>query len=89
MQFRVDRGRVPDRTRVPRRLRPLPEWAVQSRRRRHGKPDHTWEITVGGLFKTTWLINGRTFNPARADAFPELDTTEVWEILQPAPRSPT
>ena len=80
MQFRVGRGRVPDRTRVPRRLRPLPEWAVKSRRRRHDKPDHRWEITIGGLFKTTWLINGRTFNPAHADAFPELDTTEVWEI---------
>ena len=50
-------------------------------KRRHGKPDRTWEITVGGLFKTTWLINGRTFNPARADAFPELGTTEVWEFV--------
>jgi FtsP/CotA-like multicopper oxidase with cupredoxin domain len=81
MQFRVDRGRVPDRTRIPRHLRPLPEWAVRSRRRRHGKPDRTWAITVGGLFKTRWEINGRTFNPARADAFPELDTTEVWEFF--------
>ena len=26
MQFRVDPGRVADRTRVPRRLRPLPGW---------------------------------------------------------------
>jgi spore coat protein A len=81
MQFRVDRGRVRDRTKIPRHLRPLPEWAVRSRRRRHGKPDRTWEITVGGLFKTRWEINGRTFNPARADAFPELDTTEVWEFF--------
>ncbi len=30
---------------------------------------------------TTWLINGRTFNPARADAFPKLGTTETWEIV--------
>ncbi|HEV7615846.1 MAG TPA: multicopper oxidase family protein [Solirubrobacterales bacterium] len=80
MQFRVGSERVPDRTRVPRRLRPLPEWATRAQKRRHGKPDHVWEITVGGLFKTTWLINGRTFNPARADAFPRLGTTEVWEF---------
>jgi FtsP/CotA-like multicopper oxidase with cupredoxin domain len=81
MQFRVEPGRVPDRTRVPRRLRPLPQWALKSRKRRGGKPDRTWEITVGGLFRTTWLINGRTFNPARADAFPALGTTEVWEFV--------
>jgi spore coat protein A, manganese oxidase len=81
MQFRVDRGRVPDRTRVPRRLRPLPNWAERARERRDGEPDHTWEVTVGGLFRTTWRINGRTFNPARADAFPKLGTTEVWEIF--------
>ena len=80
MQFRVDRGHVADRTRVPRRLRPLPEWALKARRRRHDKPDKTWEITVGGLFRTTWLINGRTFNPARADAYPVLGTTEAWEF---------
>jgi FtsP/CotA-like multicopper oxidase with cupredoxin domain len=76
MQFRVGRDRLPDRTRVPRRLRPLPEWAQKAGR----KPDHTWEISVGGLFKTTWLINGKTFNPARSDAFPVLGTTATWEI---------
>ena len=65
------------------------EWAEQARKRRGREPDQRWEITVGGLFKTTWLINGRTFNPARADAFPELGTTEVWEIVQPHRASPT
>jgi spore coat protein A len=77
MQFRVARGKVPDRTRVPRSLRPLPAWA----RRASHAPDRTWTISIGGLFKTTWLINGRTFNPARADAFPVLGTTETWEIV--------
>ena len=81
MQFRVDRGRVPDRSRVPHRLRPLPKWAERAGERRARKPDHSWEISIGGLFKTTWLINGRTFNPARADAFPVLGTTETWEIV--------
>jgi FtsP/CotA-like multicopper oxidase with cupredoxin domain len=76
MQFRVGAGRLPDRTRVPRRLRPLPGWA----RRAGRKPDRSWEISIGGLFKTTWLINGKTFNPARSDAFPVLGSTETWEI---------
>jgi FtsP/CotA-like multicopper oxidase with cupredoxin domain len=75
MQFRVG-GRVADDTRVPRRLRPLPEWTRHVRR----KPDHTWTITVGGLFKTTWLINGRTFDPAYADAHPVLGSTVTWAI---------
>jgi FtsP/CotA-like multicopper oxidase with cupredoxin domain len=77
MQFRVDRRRLPDRTRVPRRLRPLPRWAERA----SPTPDRTWTISIGGLFKTTWLINGRTFNPARAEAFPVLGTTETWEIF--------
>jgi spore coat protein A, manganese oxidase len=77
MQFRVAPGRVPDETRIPRRLRPLPEWTKKAKK----VADHTWEITIGGLFKTTWLINGKTFNPARADAFPRLGTTETWEIF--------
>jgi spore coat protein A len=81
MQFRVGRGRVPDKTRVPHRLRPLPKWAERAAERRPRKPDRSWEVSIGGLFKTTWLINGRSFNPARADAFPVLGTTETWEIV--------
>jgi FtsP/CotA-like multicopper oxidase with cupredoxin domain len=76
MQFRVGSGRPPDRTRVPRRLRPLPAWT----RRAPRNPSHTWNISIGGAFKTTWLINGRTFNPAYADAHPVRGTTETWEI---------
>ena len=77
MQFRVGARRLPDRTKVPRKLRPLPGWT----RRVSHKPDHTWTISIGGLFKPTWLINGRTFNPARADTFPRLDSTETWEVV--------
>jgi FtsP/CotA-like multicopper oxidase with cupredoxin domain len=76
MQFRVGAERLPDRTRIPRKLRPLPAWT----RRAKPTPDRTWTIEIGGLFKTTWLINGRTFNPARADAFPVLGTTETWQV---------
>ncbi len=77
MQFRVDSGRPADRARVPRKLRPLPAWTKRAPR----KPDRTWEISVGGVFKTTWLINGRTFNPARADARPKLGSVETWELV--------
>ena len=54
--------RVADRTHVPRHLRPLPAWTRKAKRR----PDKRWEITIGGFFKTTWRINGRTFNPAHS-----------------------
>jgi FtsP/CotA-like multicopper oxidase with cupredoxin domain len=77
MQFRVGGGRMPDRTRVPRRLRPLPAWTRKASR----KPDRTWKIEIGGYFTPTWTINGKTFNPARSDAFPVLGTTETWEIV--------
>jgi spore coat protein A len=77
MQFRVGSRRLADRTRVPRRLRPLPGWT------RHASPtpDRTWTISIGGAFTTVWLINGRTFNPARADARPRIGTTETWEVV--------
>jgi hypothetical protein len=75
MQFRVGR-RKPDRTRLPRRLRPLPAWTRDATR----APDRTWVIAVGGLFQPIWTINGKNFNPARSDAFPILDTTETWQI---------
>jgi FtsP/CotA-like multicopper oxidase with cupredoxin domain len=75
MQFRVGR-RKPDRTRLPKRLRPLPAWTRQASR----APDRTWVIAVGGLFQPVWTINGKNFNPARSDAFPVLGTTETWQI---------
>lgn len=77
MQFRVAPGRARDRTRVPRSLRPLPEWTRNVSR----KPDHTWTITIGGAFKPVWQINGRSFNPAHVEAFPRIDTTETWEVV--------
>jgi len=77
MQFRVGSRRMADRTRVPRRLRPLPNWTKHVSRR----PDHTWTITIGGLFKPVWQINGRTFNPAYADTKVALDSTVTWEIV--------
>jgi FtsP/CotA-like multicopper oxidase with cupredoxin domain len=77
MQFRIGANRVSDHTRIPRHLRPLPEWT----RKAKPKPDHRWEITIGGLFKTTWRINGRTFNPAYVEAKPRLGSIQTWEIV--------
>jgi spore coat protein A, manganese oxidase len=77
VQFRVGSRRGPDKTRVPRSLRPLPGWTKRVSR----APDFTWTISIGGLFKPVWQINGRTFNPARADTFPLLDSTVTWEIV--------
>jgi FtsP/CotA-like multicopper oxidase with cupredoxin domain len=76
MQFRVDSRRLADRTKVPDRLRPLPEWT----RRVSHRPDHTWKLTVGGLFKTTWLINGRSFDPGYADVEVKRGETVTWAI---------
>ena len=75
MQFRVG-SRVPDTTSVPASLRPLPAWVATASR----TPQRTWEVTIGSGLSPTWLINGRTYDPARSDAFPVLDTTETWEL---------
>jgi FtsP/CotA-like multicopper oxidase with cupredoxin domain len=77
MAFRVGGERRPDDTRVPRHLRPLPEWTRKAPRR----PGHRWEITIGGFFKTTWRINGRTFNPDFVEVKPRLGSVQTWELV--------
>jgi spore coat protein A len=76
MQFRVDSGRVADNTKVPARLRPLPGWT----RHVSHRPDHTWNITVGGLFKTVWEINGKSYDPAYVDTKVKRGETVTWEL---------
>jgi spore coat protein A, manganese oxidase len=76
MEFRVGR-RAPDRTSVPDRLRLLPSWVGSA----SPTPDRRWVISLGGGFVPRWLINGKTFDPARADAYPVLGTTETWRIV--------
>jgi spore coat protein A len=75
MQFRVG-ARVPDDTRIPQSLRPLPGWVSGA----PDRPQERWKISIGKGLAPTWLLNGKTFDPARADAFPRLDTTETWEL---------
>ena len=33
-----------------------------------------------------WTLNGRTYAPARIDAYPRLGTTEIWEFSSPTAR---
>jgi spore coat protein A len=75
MQFRVGK-RKPDDTSVPATLRQLPDWVDEA----SPAPQRTWTLTVGSGLRPRWLINGRTFDPARSDASCELDTTETWEL---------
>ena len=77
MQFRVGKRVRGDATSVPAELRPLPDWVGSI-------PDevaHEWRITVSSGFIATWLINGRTFDPAYVDHRPQLGTTETWRVV--------
>ncbi len=76
MQFRVGR-RTPDRTRVPGRLRPLPDWIAEV-------PEDiakTWRIEVGGGFLPAWTINGRTYDPGYVAHRSTLGTVERWRLV--------
>ena len=75
MQFRVGSA-ASDSTSVPPTLRPLPDWVSGA----SPDPDRNWVISIGGGLRSKWLLNGKTFDPNRSDAFPALDTTETWQI---------
>ena len=51
------------------------------------KPDHSWEITIGGLFKTTWLINGE-LQPGLRRHLPEARLDRHLGDPQPHQRRP-
>ncbi len=75
MEFRVG-PRAADETSVPASLRPLPDWVAGASK----TPHRRWEFTISKGFAPSWLVNGKTFDPARSDAFPVLGTTETWEL---------
>jgi FtsP/CotA-like multicopper oxidase with cupredoxin domain len=76
MQFRVGTRREPDRTAVPRSLRPLPAWVAAA----PAKPSHVWRFEIGGGFRPHWLVNGRSYDPAYADVTARLGETVTWEL---------
>ena len=74
MQFRV-RGHADQRSRVPFRLRPVPELQVP------GKVAKTWTF---GLTEdhhgSYWSINGEMFDPRRVDHRVRQGSTERWRL---------
>jgi spore coat protein A len=75
MQFRVGH-RATDTASVPSQLRPLPSWVANASR----TPEKNWDISISKGLVPTWLINGKTFDPSRSEATPEVDTTVTWQL---------
>jgi spore coat protein A len=76
MEFRVG-DRLDDPSVVFPALRALPAWVADAR----PTPQKSWEISISKGLIPSWLINGKTFDPARSDAFPVLGSTETWEFV--------
>jgi spore coat protein A len=76
MRFRIGSGSK-DSMPVPARLSGIetlaPERAATTRTLSLGNADHNGT--------PTWQINGRAFDPARADAAPRLGDVEVWRLV--------
>lgn len=84
MEFRVARrspGR--DTSKVPSRLRPLPDWVGQA----SPQPHRVWAFGVGAneQGRAAWTINGRAFDHTRIDAKPELGAVETWLLVNASP----
>ncbi|HEY7594318.1 MAG TPA: multicopper oxidase domain-containing protein [Actinophytocola sp.] len=76
LRFVVGGGRVRDDSEIPARLATAP--AVPALR---GGPAQIRKIELGfDKATTTFLINGRTFDPGRDDFTVKRGTTEIWEI---------
>jgi spore coat protein A len=75
MQFRVGK-RGSDSSAIPAALRPLPYWVKEA----SPNPQHSWDISISSGLIATWLINGKTFDPARADTMPKLGSTVTWAL---------
>lgn len=76
MEFRVSPRRSRDGTSVPATLRPLPGWVRSAPQR----PSHAWRFTVSRGVRPTWLVNGRTYDPAFVERTARLGETVTWEL---------
>ncbi len=77
MQFRVGSRAKGDRTSVPAQLRPLPGWVAEAPE----EVSHEWRMTIGSGFRPSWLLNGRTFDPAYVDHRVQLGSTVAWRLV--------
>lgn len=98
LQFRV-RAPAVDRSRIPTRLRPAPEFGPPSVTRHftldaipvaalaHGSGEvDPAEPAAGNVFGSMlWTINGLPFDPHRVDARPALGATERWIFTNTSP----
>ncbi|MEV7013695.1 multicopper oxidase family protein [Streptosporangium sp. NPDC051022] len=75
MRFAVDRD-ARDDSAIPRTLS-----TVERLDPAGAKTVRDFEFTSGGMHGGTgWLINGKPFDPGRADARPRLGDTEIWRL---------
>ena len=85
MEFRVGSPAIADDTATLAELESsdqlpsLPAWTLEAEAT---QPVHThsWVISVGGGIRPRWLINGRTFNPAFAEASATLGEVVTWRL---------
>ena len=80
MQFRVTHSAA-DSTRVPAHLEKLSQLAVPS------APTLTWTFALAGDLQRglAWTINGKAFDPTRADAEVALGSTQRWLLTNTSP----
>jgi FtsP/CotA-like multicopper oxidase with cupredoxin domain len=78
MQFRVGSRIGGDRASLPALLRPLPDWVAEGLVL---PVSHEWRMTVGTGLVPSWLMNGKTFDPAYADHRVKLGTTQAWRLV--------
>jgi spore coat protein A len=74
MQFRVARGGT-DESHVPARLATLE--TLHPAQAQHTR---TFTFRNGNGNDHSWTVNGRTFDPGRADATPKLGDVEIWRF---------
>jgi spore coat protein A, manganese oxidase len=87
LQFRVGTSvRWRDTSKVPKRLRPLPDWVSAA----PTQADRVWafgtgyDVTTGQQAHT---VNGRAFDHDRVDAKVELGAVETWQLINTTTRS--
>jgi spore coat protein A len=77
MQFRV-RTKTSDSTKTPISLMPTPKISAPAKVSKTWKFDIQHNLTTG---KSYWTVNGRMFDPSRADYRVPLGSTQTWKLV--------